>query len=387
MSFKLGIDNLLLDEALFHGQRVGLLSHQPATCTDGRTSAQALRAVLGERFVRIFGPEHGYFCAGGAGEAVHSCLYPAWGIPVESLYGERRHPPPELLQDLDIVVVDLQDIGARCYTYLATMRYMLEACASAGVKVVVCDRPVPLASVCDGPMLDPGFESFVAGADLPMCHGMTPGESALWLKRNGSLTTELEVIPMQGYRRDPCRGVDWPEWIPPSPGIRTWESAMCYLATVFSEGLPAIDCGRGSGLAFRLFGGEGINNESLCDLLNGDGPGGVAFTPHRYESSAGVNLGELIDGVRLCVNDAGLFQPVTTSVAIMWALCEHLGSDFLWGNQHARPEFFDKLYGTSSVREMLASGCHWREVVAGWLPGIKRYLPSRAEVLLYGEDG
>jgi len=158
-----------------------------------------------------------------------------------------------MLDNLDAIVLDLQDLGARCYTFVSTLRYVLEAAASARKQVIVADRPIPLPRVVDGPMLDERFSSFVGCVRAPLHYGMTPGETAAWLKHALALDLDLKVAPMKNYCRQSRRGPDWPPWIPPSPGIRSWETGYCYLATVFGEALPAINIGRNSNLAFQVF--------------------------------------------------------------------------------------------------------------------------------------
>ena len=158
-----------------------------------------------------------------------------------------------MLDGIDVMVCDLQDLGVRCYTYLATLRNMLVACAAAQVEVVVTDRPIPLPHTVDGPMPDPRFTSFVAPCPLPLVYGMTPAETALWLRRTLGLDLSLHVVPMADWRRgDAAWDGSRPAFLPPSPGIKTWEGAMTYAATVFTEALPGIDCGRGTNLAFRV---------------------------------------------------------------------------------------------------------------------------------------
>ena len=180
--FSTGIDVLLAQHrTCLRGRRVALLSHQAALCRDGATSAQRLHAELGKGLVALFGPEHGFLGQAGAGVATHTRHHPDWKIPVYSLYGACRKPTPAMLRNVDVVVCDLQDLGARCYTYLATLRNMLEAAAENDLQVIVTDRPIPLPKIVDGPMLEPAHVSFVGPAEMPMATGMTQAESAQWL--------------------------------------------------------------------------------------------------------------------------------------------------------------------------------------------------------------
>lgn len=382
--FSTGIDVLLSERrSCLQGRRVGLLSHQAALCRDGATSAQRLHAELGAGLVALFGPEHGFLGQAGAGEATHTRRHPEWGIPVYSLYGACRKPTPAMLRRVDVVVCDLQDLGARCYTYLATLRNLLEAAAESGVRVIVADRPIPLPRIVDGPMLEPAHASFVGPAEMPMCTGMTPAESAQWLVQSLGLTVDLQVAPMHGWARGGRRGADWPEFVPPSPGIRTWESGMTYLATVFSEALPGIDCGRGTNLAFRILGAPWLRAEAFCERMNACGLAGVRFYPHRYVAEVPPYAGRALDGVRIAVTDPARFHPVATSVQVLRMLAQQYGAARVWRHKGVRPQWFDQLYGTMKVRQALQKGVSPGEIVAEWRAESSGFGVSRRKALLY----
>ena len=266
--FTTGITTLLQNKQHWlENRRVGLVSHPAAVDSKGRSSTELLRSVCHERLVALFGPEHGFWGTAAAGQNVRSQKHPLWRIPVYSLYGKHRKPTAAMLENLDTIVFDLQDIGARPYTCVGTLRYVLEAAARHGKAVIVADRPVPLPSVIDGPVPEPKFESFVASIQSPVVYGMTPAETAVWLKTILGLNVSLNVAKMRNYWRQTSRGPGWPPWIPPSPGIASWESACCYTTTVFCEALPAIDNGRGTGLPFQLFGAPWINSRAVTECL------------------------------------------------------------------------------------------------------------------------
>ena len=360
---KVGLDVLLEDERelLAGGGRVALVSHQAAVGRCGSTAAQLLRRVLGDRLVALFGPEHGYFGVAGPGEETADGVHPDWDIPIYSLYGATRKPTPAMLSGIDTMVVDLQDLGVRCYTYLATLHLVLQACGECGVRVIVADRPVPLHGSVDGPGLDPAFTSFVAPVPLPMVYGMTPGETARWLLDKQFVDADVTVVELR-ETNTPA----YPEFIPPSPGIRTAESAVAYAATVFTEAIPAIDCGRGTALAFRVLGAPWIRAEAFCEALAGEPFEGVAFSPHRYAASGGLYDGQPLDGVRLTVTDKAVFKPVRTSLRILRVLQSLYGADTLWESPGIRPEWFDKLYGNRETRERLRQGASCAELFAGF---------------------
>ncbi|MEI7899552.1 MAG: DUF1343 domain-containing protein [bacterium] len=369
---------------LLKGRRVGLLSHQAALTSDGSTSAQLLHRMLGTRLVALYGPEHGFFGQAGAGEHTYTRPHPDWNIPVYSLYGERRKPAPEMLTGVDLVVCDLQDLGTRCYTYLATLRNMLEACAEAGVEVVVTDRPIPLPQIVDGPMPDPKFASFVAPCSLPLLYGMTPAESACWMQDSFGLNVRLSVVPMEGWSRaDAAWDGARPAYVPPSPGIKTWECAMTYAATVFSEALPGIDCGRGTNLAFRVLGAPWLRAEPFCDRIAAERPAGVTFHPYRYVAAMMPYAGKELDGVRLTVTDPARFRPAQVSLVILQTLAGLYGTARVWRHKGVRPEWFDKLYGTDRVRKHMATRAPLKPLFAEWAHERQAFDAARAKALLY----
>ena len=369
---------------LLKGRRAGLLSHQAALTAEGSTSAQLLHRTLGHRLVALYGPEHGFFGQAGAGEHTYTQTHPDWHIPVYSLYGACRKPTPEMLAGVDVVVCDLQDLGVRCYTYLATLKNMLEACAEAGVEVIVTDRPIPLPQVVDGPMLDPAFASFVAPCPLPLVYGMTPAETAQWMKSALGLGLRLTVVPMEGWSRDDAA---WdgarPAYLPPSPGIKTWECAMTYAATVFSEALPGIDCGRGTNLAFRVLGAPWLRAEAFCARMAHQRLEGVTFHPYRYVAGVAPYAGKELDGVRLTVTDPARFLPAQVSLAVLQTLAELYGSARVWRHKGVRPEWFDKLYGTDRVRTHMKSGLPLKPLFAEWARKRKGFERARQAALLY----
>ena len=369
---------------LLKGRRVGLLSHQAALTAEGSTSAQLLHRTLGHRLVALYGPEHGFFGQAGAGEHTYTRPHPDWHIPVYSLYGERRKPAPEMLAGVDVVVCDLQDLGVRCYTYLATLKNMLEACAEADVEVIVADRPIPLPQVVDGPMLDPTFASFVAPCPLPLVYGMTPAETAQWMKAALGLDVRLSVVPMEGWSRaDAAWDGARPAYVPPSPGIKTWECAMTYSATVFSEALPGIDCGRGTNLAFRVLGAPWLRAEAFCERMSHQRLAGVTFHPYRYVAAVAPHAGKELDGVRLTVTDPSCFLPAQVSLILLQTLAELCGAARVWRHKGVRPEWFDKLYGTDRVRAHLKSGLPLKPLFAEWARERKAFDVARKGALLY----
>ncbi len=387
MHFLPGIDVLLIRRRHWlEGKRIGLVSHLAAVDAGGMTSAERLwreRVPVRGRSLHLcalFGPEHGFFGFGDAGQRLCHQRHADWGIPVYSLYGVTRRPTPAMFKNLDVVVVDLQDLGARCYTFVTTLRYVLEQAAAMGKAVVIADRPIPLPQVVDGPMLAPAFESFVAGVRAPMHFGMTPGEMALWLKADLGLNVSLQIARMQGYVRTAARGADWPPWIAPSPGIRAWEAGQCYLATVFSEALPGINNGRASNLAFQVFAAPWLQSVPVCARLNAQRLPGVTFYTHPYKTTT---AGTVFDGIRLAVTNPNKFLPVYTGISILACLQAMYGIRRVWKHAGAREDFFDKLHGTDAVRLALQAGVAPGQIRKMWLKAQRAFIKSRAVCQLY----
>ncbi len=362
---------------------IGLVSHQAAVDAKGISSLDHVVRTCGKRLKALFGPEHGFGAGAAPGALIRRQTHPDLGIPVFSLYGKHRHPTAAMLKGIDLILIEFQDLGARMYTYLTTMLNVMDVAARQGLTVVVADRPIPLPCVVDGPMLDPSWRSFVGAAPLPMSYGMTPAETALWFKRQQGLDLDLRVAKMCGYRRDAFRGADWPEWIPPSPAIRTWESAQCYGATVFCEGLRSVDCGRNTNLAFRVFGASWMRSRPVIERLRKYRLAGVVFHPHRYEAVDGKHRDQRLDGIRMTVTDPHTFRPIRVSVAIIRTLQELYGDRRVWKDADNRLQGFDRLYGTHRVRERVRAGTSVSTITREWAVQCADFEQSRETCLLY----
>ena len=327
-----------LDPAWLAGRRTGLVAHPASRVSDGRHAAEFLRDS-GAPLVALFGPEHGFFGRGGAGEKIADTAHADWKIPIFSLYGETRAPTPAMLDRVDVFVFDVQTIACRAYTYVSTLRLLMEACAARGKTLVVADRPDPLMlTPPDGPMLDPACASFVGLVPTPFCYGMTPGETALFLKSALKLDTlDLRVAPCAGLSRTLTLRQIYPTWQATSPAIVSLENALCFPLTVFFEALPMIDHARGTPLAFQRIGSAHV------DLTGLDLPPlpGVRAAPCEYPDKDG----QLLRGLAFDVVDPAAYRPAAAACALISALEKHVGSAF-WEFPGSRPEFFAQLWGT-----------------------------------------
>lgn len=320
------------------GRRVGLVAHPASLASDGRHSSQFLRES-GANLVALFGPEHGFFGRSGAGETIADASHEDWNIPIFSLYGEARSPSPPMLNLVDVFVFDIQTIACRAYTYVSTLRLLMEACAAAGKTLVVADRPDPLMlTPPDGPMLDPACASFVGLVPTPFCYGMTPGETALFLKSALKFDAlDLRVAPCRNLSRTlPLRQI-FPTWHATSPAIVRIENALCFPITVFLEALPMLDHARGTPLAFQRVG------SAHADLSRLELPPlpGLRVAPCEYDDKTGRTL----PGLAFKVVDPAAYRPAAASFDLISALEKRFGGT-LWDYPGARPDFYAQLWGT-----------------------------------------
>lgn len=364
--------------------RVGLVSHAAAVDGNGASSAECLLAA-GVSLTALCGPEHGYFGASAAGRTVsYRRRHPSFDLPVYSLYGTHKAPSRALLDKVDVFVMDLQDLGARPYTYVSTMRLVMETAASRGKGFIVADRPIPLPCAVDGPLLDPGFSSFVGAIPAPMAYGMTPGETALWLREKLELDLDVHVARLLTAEPHAIPTLDQSlPWIPPSPQIRSSQSAMTYLATVFAEAIPSIDNGRDTALPFQLLGAPWIESRVLCERLSARLGPGLACHPHPFVPAKGPWKGRLVDGVRLTVTDPAAFQPVTSSLHILASLGELYGLRRIWSSRGIQSAFFDRLYGTDRVRVGLTGREPPASIMSDWRGSLQSFRRERDRALLY----
>jgi uncharacterized protein YbbC (DUF1343 family) len=348
--FRYGLDMLDAQQcAPLQGKRVGLITNAVAVSRSGEPGYRVLlRNGVDLKF--LMAPEHGFALDYEAGQKVGNTGI-GDSLKVWSLYGATRKPDVQLLKTIDVLIFDLQDAGVRCYTYISTMKLAMEACNEAGIAFMVLDRPNPLAPLpSNGFVLEPSFESFVGAAELPFIHGMSVGEIAGWLQKRRFPELSLQIVRMQGYRRDRFAD-DLPgfRFRPPSPNLRDFKTLLLYPATVMLEGTDVSE-GRGTDNPFRAFGAPFIDSKMLIQELEKYHLPGVefhrtSFTPERSKFS-----GVECQGVRLKVIDRDHFDPFLTSTAILLSL-QKLWPEETGLNRHA--DFFDKLAGTSRYRLMI----------------------------------
>ncbi len=310
---KFGLDRLLTDPELrkpLHGRRVALLGHPASVTADLTHALDALAALPGIELSAAFGPQHG-LRGDKQDNMVESDDYldPRLGIPVFSLYGEVRRPTARMMDSFDVLLVDLQDLGCRIYTFITTLRYVLEAAAEHGKSVWVLDRPNPAGRPVEGLSLREGWESFVGAGPMPMRHGLTLGEMGHWFIDTLKLDVDYRVIGMEGWRPDRGPGYGWPLgercWINPSPNAPGLSMARCYAGTVMLEGTTWSE-GRGTTRPLELFGAPDLEPRALLSKMNELAPdwlAGCRLRPCWFEPTFHKHAGELCAGVQIHVDD------------------------------------------------------------------------------------
>lgn len=390
MRVQLGSERLLeppLVAELLAGRRVGVVSN-PASIDNG--FAHVVDRVAATRDVRLaalFGPQHGFRSdvqenmieTGHARDERRS-------VPVYSLYSETREPTAGMLRDVDVLVVDLQDVGTRIYTYIYTMANCLVAARRHGVTVVVCDRPNPIGGVAvEGPMLARGYESFVGMYPIPMRHGMTIGELARLFNDHFGIGADLRVVPMQGWTRDMYHDDTRVPWVMPSPNLPTLDGAIVYPGTVLFEG-TSVSEGRGTTRPFELVGAAGVEPEPFAAALNRAGMPGVFFRPAVFEPTFHKHAKRTCGGCQIHVLERATFRPVLTGVALTAAF-RLADAAFAWREPPYEYEPvklpFDILAGSAVLREQIEGGVSTDEIGRSWESDVDEFLQLRRRFLIY----
>jgi uncharacterized protein YbbC (DUF1343 family) len=351
------------DFDILRGKRVGLITNHSAI-VDSVHLIDLLHHDPGVELVALFGPEHGLRGLDEAGDAVTDGVDVSTGIPVFSLYGQNRQPPDSVVASLDVLVFDIQDVGARFYTYISTMGLAMQSAAKAGIGFVVLDRPNPLGRRIEGPVREPEFESFVGKYPVPITHGMTVGELAVQIKENAWLEglegLNLHVEEVDGWDHSQLWPMIGRPWVPTSPNIPDFETALIYPGTCLIEGTSWSE-GRGTPTPFKLVGHPGVDGSAMADALNVlDLPGvrfeAAVFTPVSIpgKSSKPKHQNTELGGVRLILSDIDSYEPVRTGIEVVRAAFNATPQDER--EDFFNERWFDLLAGTSTLRADITSG-------------------------------
>ena len=377
-----GLAVLLRDgDPLVTGRRIGLLTHPAGVDRELRSTADLLAGDPRWELAALFGPEHGIRGDAQAGDPVSSATDVATGLPVHSLYGATKVPTAGMLAGLDTIVVDLQDIGVRFFTYPATVLGVIEAATAAGVDVVILDRPNPLSgSVVEGGGLLSELRSLVGVHDLPIRHGLTLGELARLVAAARGLPLPA-VVRMEGWDRTWWHDATGLPWIPPSPNLPTLDAVTLYAGTCLVEGTNLSE-GRGTTRPFEQIGAPWLEPRRFADAFNERACAGVRARPTTFVPTFSKHAGTACGGIQLHLTDRAALRPTEIGLTVLAVARALSGPDFTW-----IPASFDRLVGDPAVRAELAAGVDPAGLIARWRAHAAAFSSKRAPWLLYPESG
>jgi uncharacterized protein YbbC (DUF1343 family) len=372
-----GIEVLVRDSLhLVRGKRVGLITNHSGRDRKGTSTIDVLFRAPGVRLTALFGPEHGLRGAARAGETIATTTDSATGVPIFSLYGQTYAPTAEMLRDVDVLLYDIQDVGARVYTYEWTMALSAEAAGKSGKRFIVLDRPNPIrGDIVEGSVLDSRFRSFVGQYPVALRYGFTPGELLRYLVGTGQVAADIAVVPMSGWRRSMWFEETGIPWVNPSPNLRTMDATILYPGTVFFEGTNATE-GRGTDKPFQLIGAEWLTDAgAIARELTALGLPGVRFDSTSRTIEAGYKFaGKTIPMIEVSVTDRDRVHPVEVGVRMLRAIYQRHREEWTW-----RQSSIDRLAGTDELRAAVEQGtidallAKWNEQSRTWSEGAKRY--------------
>ncbi|MBS4033817.1 MAG: DUF1343 domain-containing protein [Ignavibacterium sp.] len=387
---KFGADRLV-EEYLSYltGKKLGLIVNHTSLLSNGKHLVDVLLSEDGVVITSLFSPEHGIRGDADAGKLISDGFDPATGIKIISLYGKTKKPTKEMLNNIDILIYDIQDVGARFYTYISTLYYAIEAAAANNKKILVLDRPNPISGEkVEGPLLDLNFKSFVGIAKIPIRHGMTIGELALLfnddIKIRKNISAELEIVKMVNWNRNEYYDDYFSEWLPPSPNINKLETAIVYPGTCLIEGTN-ISEGRGTIEPFLKIGAPFIDAVKVIEELNKHSIKGVKLESVRFipVSIKGMSASPKLkdtdcNGIRIKVTDRDQFNPVEFGVKLISVIISLYPDKIKFSN-----DFFDKLAGTDYIRKLLLKKTDPDLIISRWQDELKYFLQIRNNYLLY----
>ena len=389
MPVRLGLERLLdgPDRKLITGQRIGLVCN-PASI-DSRIVHTSDRLVSGDwTLTALFGPQHGF-----RSDLQENMIESPHGqdakrrVPVYSLYSETREPTAGMLADVDVLVVDLQDVGTRIYTYIYTMANCLRAARAHGVRVVVCDRPNPInGQDIEGAALDPAYASFVGQFPIPMRHGLTIGEAARLFNDHFGVNAAVDVVPMDGWKRSMYFDETGLPWVLPSPNIPTLDTAIVYPGGVLFEGTTLSE-GRGTTRPFEIIGAPWIDGERFADAMNGRHLPGVCFRPVFFEPTFHKHAQQPSGGCQVHVTDRSTYRSLRVAVEMLEEFRKEAPDKALWTDppyeyETVKPPI-DILYGSDRLRRGIDAGQAAASIVADWPRDEERFRDLRQKYLLY----
>ena len=375
-----GIEVLLRDSLhLLAGKRVGLITNHSGKDRSGTSTIDLLHRAPGVRLTALFAPEHGLRGAAEAGVKIEAGVDSATGVRIHSLYGDTRVPTPEMLSEIDVLVYDIQDVGARVYTYEWTMSLSAAAAGKAGKPFIVLDRPDPVrADRVEGNILDTAYKSFVGQFPVALRYGLTPGELLRYLVNQGLVEANVTVIPMDGYQRDMWFDETGIPWVNPSPNLRDLDATLLYTGTVFFEGTNLSE-GRGTDAPFKVVGAPWLTDAgAIAEELNELDLPGVRFDSTSRQVAAGMkHAGLTIPMIEVTVTDRDRVVPVVVGAHMVRAIYARHTDQWQWRESH-----FDRLAGTDALRKAIIADS-LDAVLAAWAGDAQTFAEQRKPALLY----
>ena len=385
-----GLENLIASPPdWLVGKKAGLLCNPASVDSRLQHARLPIDARLPDTIHDLFSPQHGFFSQK-QDNMVESddILDPVLKVPVYSLYGKTRVPESRMMENLDVLIIDLQDVGTRVYTFMYTMSYCLEAAAKHHVKVLVLDRPNPIGGIAvEGNCLSPNQASFVGRYPIPMRHGLTMGELALIFNRRFGIGCDLEVIPMKGWKRSMYFGQTGLPWVAPSPNLPTPASAIVYPGQVIWEGTNVSE-GRGTTQPFELFGAPYVNPEKSAAFVKDAHLAGIVLRPVAFEPTANKWQGSLCRGFQIHICDRFAYAPYAASLGLLQAVIACHANDFQWKSPPYEYEFekmpIDLIVGDRDIRQQLEHLEPLDSIIASWQEKTDEFQQMSRRFYLYG---
>lgn len=382
-----GLDALLSRKKLLAGRKIGLVANPSSVDSKLQFIVDLFLQEKSWQVTALFGPEHGLRAELQAEEWSTEFKDPVTGLPVYSLYGERLKPEPQMLNNVDTIVFDMQDVGSRYYTFIYTLSYIMEACMNREIEVVVLDRPNPINGVdVEGPILEKGYESFVGRYPIPTRHGMTIGELAQLFQNEFGINCKLQIIEMENWKRDSYFEETKLPWVLPSPNMPTVDTAIVYPGQCLLEGTNLSE-GRGTTRPFEIFGAPWIDPNKLVNGLSAYQLQGVIFRSLYFQPTFSKHAGLLCGGAQIHVTDRHQFKPVKFTLCLLHWMLQTYPDQFRWKDppyEYVTDRLpIDILFGNSWIRAELEKGTHPDVIEGRWNPNLQDFVKLRKKHLLY----
>jgi len=383
-----GADVLISENVdLIKNKKLGVITNQTGVLRNGTHLIDTLNSIPGIKIKALFGPEHGILGNNEAGKVLNDTLY-TLGIKTFSLYGKNKKPTVEMLKGVDLLIFDMQDVGARFYTFISTMFYCLEAAAKNNIPIIILDRPNPIGGLnVDGPIIEKELQSFVGIAPIPIIHGMTIGELALLFNEekmlNDGMKADLKIIKMKNWNREYYYDETGLKWIPPSPNIPDLETAIVYPGTCLLEGTN-ISEGRGTNTPFLLFGAPYLDSKEIIAELRKNKIMGAEFTEEEFipieipgKAVKPKFENQKCFGIRINLNNRNEFQSVEFGVKLITIISKTHPNDF------QMKKYLDQLFGEKYLKEMISRNDSTERIITKWTDELNSFKELRNKYLQY----